>query len=678
MGQMLLPYVYGCLRSYSETVTELKENYFWADPIIDMDEPDMILEKIKNPSIVGFSCYMWNWKKHIFLSEKIKKKYPKTLIVMGGPEIPERSADFFVNYPFVDVLVHSEGEVSFSELLKENLKEFPNFEKIPGISVNKDGRAIKTGPSPRIKGTLSFPSPYLLGYFDKLVEKAHEMKMPITAFWETNRGCPYSCAFCDWGNGLTRSRFSLVDDQRVFDEIDWFSANQIFNLHNCDSNFGVFPRDLKIAEKIADCKSKSGYPKVFAATYAKNSNERVFEISRIVHNAKMSYGTTLSVQSMSKKALKNISRDNIGTEKYMDLKKKYDEQNIPTYTELILGLPGETFFSWKQGFAELMESEMHEGIMVHPCGLFPNAPMAEPEYMDKHKIKTIRRPIWSTYKWEQGDLAESVSIVTQTDTMSEQEWVKMLTYGWMISVLHGGGGLRHLAIYLHKNDMLSYLDFYTKLFDYFMERPNSLLGEALAYSIKVYDRLLTDEKMNYYGYSSFKMEYKEKSYEIAGGPYNFLWMNIAVSPNKFYTEIKEFIEFCDLDVDVKLADLIRFQKELLLSPEYDPSVGKICHFLYDWVNFFKNSGPAEPCHLTIAYSDKLMGMAYDKPLIKDDLMAFRWASQAPNGARPRHYVHQEEFQEVRKAPRKDFGSILGGWKSKTKKTTFSKKDPFIY
>ena len=92
---------------------------------------------------------------------------------------------------------------------------------------------------------MDIPSPYLAGYFDEIVDEMREQGLEPYALWETNRGCPYSCTFCDWGSAtMTKVRkFSL---ERAKAEAKWFSDKKIKAVYNCDANFGIFPRMRKL------------------------------------------------------------------------------------------------------------------------------------------------------------------------------------------------------------------------------------------------------------------------------------------------------------------------------------------------------------------------------------------------------------------------------------------------
>ncbi len=140
---------------------------------------------------------------------------------------------------FVDVLVHNEGKLSLEALLVEFLQENPDLEKIPGISINQDGSSLQTGGNPVLPKELPIPSPYLKGMFEPFFAESSEARI---ALWETNRGCPYSCSFCDWGV-RTMNRLRLHSFDKAVREIEYLARKQIEDIYITDCNFGIFKRD---------------------------------------------------------------------------------------------------------------------------------------------------------------------------------------------------------------------------------------------------------------------------------------------------------------------------------------------------------------------------------------------------------------------------------------------------
>mgnify|MGYP001563598849 CR=1 FL=1 len=97
--------------------------------------------------------------------------------------------------------------------------------------------------------------------------------------------------------------------------------------------------------------------------------DRVFQISKMLNSAGMSKGATLSFQSMDAHTLEAINRKNINMDDFRERLLEYNQNGIATYTELILGLPGESIESFKSGIDTLLDAGKHEGLNCYLCHL---------------------------------------------------------------------------------------------------------------------------------------------------------------------------------------------------------------------------------------------------------------------------------------------------------------------
>ena len=133
-NQVYLPYSSGVVWSYLKNNPTIQKNYKLKDWFFVRDDASNIIKKIENPFILLFSSFMWNWNLNCEIARTIKKKYPKCLIIYGGQHQPlsDRSQGFFKQYPYVDVLIHHEGELTLEEILlkPDNLKD------IEGLTLN--------------------------------------------------------------------------------------------------------------------------------------------------------------------------------------------------------------------------------------------------------------------------------------------------------------------------------------------------------------------------------------------------------------------------------------------------------------------------------------------------------------------------------------------------------------
>ena len=183
------------------------------------------------------------------------------MIIFGGPQVPDRTEGFFNKYPFIDIIVHGEGEYIIENIFSAYLKD-KDFSEVKGIET-KD---FRTPPNPRIKDITSLASPYLTNVILDLVEKVDGIK--YQASWETNRGCPYQCTFCDWGS-LTNTKMTNSAEEKLFKEIEWFGDNKIIYIYCCDANFGIYAdRDFRLASKLKEVALKTGYPKGLRTSWA--------------------------------------------------------------------------------------------------------------------------------------------------------------------------------------------------------------------------------------------------------------------------------------------------------------------------------------------------------------------------------------------------------------------------
>ncbi len=546
-----IPYTAGQLSAYALSDKDVGENFTLAEIFFLRENVNSVMERIESPAVAAFSSYIWNFNYNKTLARMIKEKYPDCVIVFGGHHVSPGGA-LLEECPFIDYLLHGEGEIIFRRLLRAVLG-LENAREIPGISMRTEN-GILTNPE-MISSECDFPSPYLLGYFDRII-KEHPEK-DFMALIETSRGCPNSCAYCDWSN--MKSKIRKFPLERVYGEIDWVTENRIYGLGSADSNFGMFPRDEEIADRIIESKKKCGFPVGFQTSYAKNSNETVFNIGLKFEKAGMNKGITLSFQSMNDEVLENIGRKNISIESYSELMKMYNEAGIATYTELILGLPGETYESIADGIDRLLRLGQHNSIYIHNCEWLPCSIMGRPDYVERFGIKTSRIPLNQPHREPDGndDIEEYSSVVTSTYSMSEAEWVKMNLFSFTVQAFHHMGILQLFALYLYNEGLCSYRDFYERLLMHFLTEENTVAG-------RVYGRV-----QGYLGdvlSGKGTLSCADERFGRVQWPFEeYIYLCIIYELDAFYDEIREFVGSFIPDKDIA-ESLLCFQKKMMKTP----------------------------------------------------------------------------------------------------------------
>lgn len=562
-----LPYAAGCIAAYAWSDDEIKQNYELADILYMRLKTEESLEMIKDPAVVGFSCYIWNMEYNLRLAEAVKKKYPDCLIVFGGHNVPN-DASLLEKHSFIDVLIHAEGEEPFTNVLK-NLNDGKSFSSIPDISF-RDGLELITTEEKKNYDVGAYPSPYKAGLFDRMFEEYPTVNFHATL--ETNRGCPYSCAFCDWCFTKKIRYFPL---ERIKEDIDWMSQHKITYCYCADANFGISDRDIEIANYILAKKTESGYPQVFKPCYAKESNDTVFEIGKILNHSGIDKGVTLAYQSLNQKTLENIGRKNLTMEHYADLTAKYAEEKIPTYTELILGMPGETYDSFCEGLCRLLENGQHNSMTVYTCQVYCNSPLAQKEYKEKHAIRWERQPLHGIhYPANFNGVQEYYDVVVETKDMSKEMWVKANMFSVCLQSFHHLGLLRCFAIYSRYDLGISYYDFYNRLLEY-------IFSDKEKYIYKLFEEIRwKTENTEVSDWCYQKDIFSKVGWYFEEG----IFLDLIYNRDVFWADIKDFLASLGIDDEI-FEDLLHYQKSILRLPETEQVR---VDTEYDFYSYFEN------------------------------------------------------------------------------------------
>ena len=421
-----LPYSVGCVFSYSANTDKFKDQLQLDHVIFARDKIIETADKI-NSDIVLFSCYMWNWEYNKTLAKQIKSIKPQTKIVFGGPQVSEFSTEDQASaLEYVDTFIISEGELSFYDYLCDYLEN--NTQLIYSAKRVDD---------------LDIPSPYLSGIFDDIIKNNPEIKWSTTL--ETNRGCPFSCTFCDWGS-LTYAKIKKFPTEKVYQEIEWLGANKI--------------------EYILDVQARTGFPATVNANWHKNAKQNVIEIVKKFISNGFNRGMTLSVQSMDDDVLKIIKRKNMETSHLGDMMDILNAEGIGSYTELIIPLPGETSDTWRQGLADVLDIGQHSSIEIWFHQLLENAQSNQPDHMKQYGFKSVSLPdyIMGDPEPHGEHISEITDVVVETNTMPYEEFLDNWMYAWMIINFHCGGWSQLVTRVLNKQNIMAYKTAYDRLY----------------------------------------------------------------------------------------------------------------------------------------------------------------------------------------------------------------------
>lgn len=466
-GASYLPYSVGLLQAYSESKLSNPNKVHFLEPIFERVKIATAVDHLIKSDVVFFSLYVWNAQLSLAIIKKLKQSKPNVKIYCGGPHVPNKSEQFLRENLAINGVVRGAGEVPFLSIL-EHLIQGKNIDwrSVPSLSfIDKDGSFVENPLAPKLKDLSPLPSPYLVGIFKPLMQKYSDRGW--LAAWETNRGCPFSCTYCDWGSSI-ESKISQFDMDRLQKEVDWFRDNKIEFVFCCDANFGILQRDLDIAQYVADSKNSYGYPKVLSVQNTKNATERAYRVQKILSESGLNKGVTLAVQSMDQTTLKNVRRDNIKLESYETLQYRFMREGIETYSDMILGMPGETYESFFEGICTLIENGQHNRIQFGNLSILPNAEMGNTNYQSKYGMRYVESKMINIHGSlnEQEEVDEIQQTVIATSSMPEHDWVKTRSLCWLVSLLHFDKLLQIPFILINRIYKISYRDLISAFVDW--------------------------------------------------------------------------------------------------------------------------------------------------------------------------------------------------------------------
>lgn len=561
---LFFPYSVGCIWAYANSHKEVKNNFTLKEFFVRKEDPKKIVDSLEDPKMFGFSSYVWNINYNLHLAKMVKEKFPDCVIFFGGPQIAVGDEQWLKQHPYIDYAIYREGELVFHNLCRRVLGM---DHETKGMGFLTQGKINKQESPERIKDLSKMPSPYTEGYFDDLVKKYHGTNVYLNATLETNRGCPFGCTFCDWGNGAL-GKVKKFDLCRVHEELVWMGENQVDYVWCADANFGAFKqRDLELAKFIVDVNKQHGFPKTFYTNWHKNQSDGIVEIALLLLESGVMRNFNASIQTTSQSVLDAIKRKNVSPEVFEKMISMSGQKGYAMSTDLMLPLPLET----KQSYTEAMNYCCSLGIMPNstPITILPGSEMNNTDYRKRYGLVTQKSKFGNpnTNPW----VREEEEQIIATNTMTKDEFNQLMLIGYLIQHLHMMGFTDLIAGYYHKTDSIQYTDFYEQLLEYILDTPkHTLYNHVNMYRNHVDDRLTSN---------------------LAGGIYFLSEANRIGVENreKFYSEMKDFCK-SKMPENINLNDLISLQYNWQNHTKNKNEVYLKCRSnLYDYITTSKTS-----------------------------------------------------------------------------------------
>ncbi|MFW5650712.1 MAG: B12-binding domain-containing radical SAM protein [Acetivibrio ethanolgignens] len=204
------------------------ESVEYAEYTINHQEEDILAGIYKKkPEIIAFSCYIWNIAIIDRVAAELKKVLPECEIWYGGPEVSYNPLEQLDKKPFLSGVMVGEGEETLTELLKV-WKQGGSLEAVKGIAFRRTLENRITEPfftgvrKPLPLDEIPFPYKSLKNLENRIV------------YYESSRGCPYSCSYClsSVEKGIRLRSLSLVKE-----ELSFFIGNRVPQVKFIDRTF---------------------------------------------------------------------------------------------------------------------------------------------------------------------------------------------------------------------------------------------------------------------------------------------------------------------------------------------------------------------------------------------------------------------------------------------------------
>lgn len=396
----------------------------------------------RKPDMVGFSNYSWNFYLSYDFTERIKRKYPSTIILFGGPNYGLHTKEievFWANHSLIDFYIVGEGEVSTGSLYKKLRSQSfdvsylkSSGEVLDGCHYLHNGQVVRNALPARVKTLTELPSPYLIGLMDKFWDTC---LIPLIA---TTRGCPFHCTMCAEGAAY----YNKVAHNDNFSRELEYIATRVKNttiLNLSDANFGMYKQDVDNARIMAQYQHSHGYPKSLLTATGKNKKENVIEIAALLNGAMVVFA---SVQSTDEEVLENIKRSNIKIEYLKDIAIASKTKDSNTVTELILALPGDTLEKHKKSLKDTVDAGLGV-IRMYQLIMLKQSELNAPNTRDIYKIETRYRVMPRSFGRYQvfGDKfisVEAEEICISTNSMPFPDYLECRELDLAIEILHNG------------------------------------------------------------------------------------------------------------------------------------------------------------------------------------------------------------------------------------------------
>lgn len=334
-------YIHSNLAVYSLKAYSQDEGVELAEYTINQRSEDILMDIYKRrPDVLCFSCYIWNLDVVEELIRELGKLMPDLAIWLGGPEVSYDAKDVLCRLPMVRGVMKGEGEETFAELCKiyrcsKHTDE--ELENLAGITFRRADGTIIENPWREVMDLSKVPFVY-----QRIEDFEHKI-----VYYESSRGCPFSCSYC-LSSVDKRLRFRNLE--LVKQELQFFLDHKVPQVKFVDRTFNC-KHDHAIAIWKYIAEHDNGITNFHFEVAADLLNEEELKILEGMRPGLVQL--EIGVQSTNPDTIRAIRRT-MDFDKVSEVVARIQKKgNIHQHLDLIAGLPYEDIQSFAHSFDDV-------------------------------------------------------------------------------------------------------------------------------------------------------------------------------------------------------------------------------------------------------------------------------------------------------------------------------------
>ena len=295
--------------------------------------------------ILGFACYIWNIEMTLHVVDMVKAVRPDIKIVLGGPEVSFTADELLTRCPNIDYIVQGEGEEAFHALVTALQLGNDGLDPvIPGVRGRRDGSILGSLEAVEVSDLSSIPFPYTEEDMEDLEHKI--------IYYESSRGCPFSCQYCLSGN---KNTVRFFPQERTLEELQWFIDHGVKQVKFVDRTFNCAPHHHRpLMEFMRDSDTDMNFHLEMEPELMTE-----WETNILCETPPGRIQIEVGVQSTHKKTLDAINRYNDWPYIQKSIRPIIQAGRTHVHMDLIVGLPHEDFNRFGQSFNDLFSLQPH-------------------------------------------------------------------------------------------------------------------------------------------------------------------------------------------------------------------------------------------------------------------------------------------------------------------------------